>query len=62
MTASSIGVLLKAGGWRVTVSKSTLTSISMPVLCRPLSTVRCLCWAISGEAGLDLGNYERFVD
>lgn len=62
MTASSIGVLLKAGGWRVTSIKiDPYINIDAGTM-SPFEHGEVFVLDDGGEADLDLGNYERFVD
>lgn len=62
LTASSLGVLLKSCGWRVTAIKID------PYLNRDAGTMspfehgEVFVLDDGGEADLDLGNYERFLD
>lgn len=62
VTASSIGVLLKAGGWRVTSIKiDPYINIDAGTM-SPFEHGEVFVLDDGGEADLDLGNYERFVD
>ena len=62
VTASSIGVLLKAGGWRVTNIKiDPYINIDAGTM-SPFEHGEVFVLDDGGEADLDLGNYERFVD
>ncbi|EEH59821.1 CTP synthase [Micromonas pusilla CCMP1545] len=62
VTASSIGVLLKAGGWRVTSVKiDPYINIDAGTM-SPFEHGEVFVLDDGGEADLDLGNYERFVD
>ncbi|RRT81169.1 hypothetical protein B296_00002646, partial [Ensete ventricosum] len=66
VTASSIGVVLKACGLRVTSIKiglSVLNAISrVPGIQKALSVVCFTKQAFVPKVDLDLGNYERFLD
>jgi|TARA_B100001142_G_scaffold317696_1_gene358949 CTP synthase len=62
VTASSIGVLLKAGGWRVTSIKiDPYINIDAGTM-SPFEHGEVFVLDDGGEADLDLGNYERFID
>ena len=62
VTASSIGVLLRAGGWRVTSIKiDPYINIDAGTM-SPFEHGEVFVLDDGGEADLDLGNYERFVD
>ena len=62
VTASSIGVLLKASGLRVTSVKiDPYISIDAGTM-SPFEHGETYVLDDGGESDLDLGNYERFVD
>mmetsp|Transcript_44124 Transcript_44124/g.70847 ORF Transcript_44124/g.70847 Transcript_44124/m.70847 type:complete len:580 (+) Transcript_44124:239-1978(+) len=62
VTASSVGVLLKAGGWRVTNIKiDPYINIDAGTM-SPFEHGEVFVLDDGGEADLDLGNYERFID
>jgi len=62
LTASSLGVLLKACGWRVTSIKiDPYINVDAGTM-SPLEHGEVFVLDDGGEADLDLGNYERFLD
>eukprot|EP00871_Galdieria_phlegrea_P005558 jgi/Galph1/6002/GphlegSOOS_G4748.1 len=62
LTASSIGVLLKACGWRVTSIKiDPYINVDAGTM-SPFEHGEVFVLDDGGEADLDLGNYERFLD
>ena len=62
VTASSIGVLLKSMGMRVTAIKIDLDLNSDAGTMRPFEHGEVFVLDDGGEVDLDLGNYERFLD
>ena len=62
MTASSIGVLLKSAGLRVTAVKIDPYLNSDAGTMSPFEHGEVFVLDDGGEADLDLGNYERFCD
>ena len=62
VTASSLGVLLKAAGWRVTSIKiDPYINLDAGTM-SPFEHGETYVLDDGGESDLDLGNYERFVD
>lgn len=62
LTASSLGVLLKCCGWRVTAIKiDPYLNIDAGTM-SPFEHGEVFVLDDGGEADLDLGNYERFLD
>ena len=62
LTASAIGVLLKCCGWRVTAIKiDPYLNIDAGTM-SPFEHGEVFVLSDGGEADLDLGNYERFLD
>lgn len=62
LTASSLGVLLKCCGWRVTAIKiDPYLNIDAGTM-SPFEHGEVFVLNDGGEADLDLGNYERFMD
>ncbi|KAK1857793.1 hypothetical protein I4F81_000408 [Pyropia yezoensis] len=62
LTASSIGVLLKACGWRVTAVKVDPYLNCDAGTMSPFEHGEVFVLDDGGEVDLDLGNYERFLD
>jgi len=62
ITASSIGVLLKACGWRVTSIKIDPYLNTDAGTMSPFEHGEVFVLDDGGEVDLDLGNYERFLD
>ena len=62
VTASSIGVLLKSAGLRVTAIKIDPYLNSDAGTMSPFEHGEVFVLDDGGEADLDLGNYERFLD
>lgn len=62
ITASSIGVLLRAAGWRVTAVKIDPYLNTDAGTMSPFEHGEVFVLDDGGEADLDLGNYERFLD
>ena len=62
VTASSIGVLLKSAGLRVTAVKIDPYLNSDAGTMSPFEHGEVFVLDDGGEADLDLGNYERFLD
>jgi len=62
VTASSIGVLLKSAGWRVTSVKiDPYINLDAGTM-SPFEHGETYVLDDGGESDLDLGNYERFID
>jgi CTP synthase len=62
ITASSIGVLLKSLGQRVTAVKiDPYLNVDAGTM-SPFEHGECFVMDDGGEADLDLGNYERYLD
>ena len=62
VTASSIGLLLKAAGWRVTAIKIDPYLNTDAGTMSPFEHGEVFVLDDGGEVDLDLGNYERFLD
>lgn len=62
LTASSLGVLLKCCGWRVTAIKIDPYLNTDAGTMSPFEHGEVFVLDDGGEADLDLGNYERFLD
>ena len=62
VTASSIGVLMKSLGYRVTAIKIDPYLNSDAGTMRPFEHGEVFVLDDGGEVDLDLGNYERFLD
>jgi CTP synthase len=62
ITASSVGVLLQCGGWRVTAVKIDPYLNCDAGTMSPFEHGECYVLDDGGETDLDLGNYERFLD
>lgn len=62
LTASSLGVLLKCCGWRVTAIKIDPYLNTDAGTMSPFEHGEVFVLKDGGEADLDLGNYERFLD
>jgi CTP synthase len=62
LTASSIGLLLKANGYRVTMQKFDPYLNPDPGTMSPYEHGEVFVTNDGGETDLDLGNYERFID
>lgn len=62
LTASSLGVLLKCCGWRVTAIKIDPYLNTDAGTMSPFEHGEVFVLNDGGEADLDLGNYERFLD
>ena len=60
--AASLGCLLKARGYRVSMQKLDLYYNAEPALMSPLEHGEAFITDDGHAADLDLGNYERFVD
>lgn len=62
VTAASLGCLLKARGYRVSMQKLDLYYNAEPAFLSPLEHGEAFITDDGHAADLDLGNYERFVD
>ena len=59
--SASLGLLLKAGGWRVTIQKFDPYINVDPGTMNPYEHGECFVTSDGAETDLDLGHYERFL-